>query len=98
LARVVGGSHQQQRLRLLREIPHSAQEGVLEPGAHRQRREERLTTCELCLAQRRRQLEQGERVPARRLDQPHASLGQERNARVTIQQRGSCIRIQPGEP
>jgi len=76
----------------------SGQEGTLEPDAHGQRRKERLTTRELPLAQRRRQLEQGERVPTGRLDQPRASLGQERNARVTIQQRGSCIRIQPGEP
>ena len=43
-ARVVRGSHQQQRLRLVWEIPHSAQEGAFEPGAHRQGREERLTT------------------------------------------------------
>src|SRR6266545_8079937 len=97
LARVVGRGDQEQRLRLLRQPTHAREEGTLDAGADRQGREQRLAAAKLCLAQRKWKLEQGERVPARSLDEPLPSFSRKRDVSMAIEQRSRRHRIKPAE-
>ena len=97
-AALVGRGDQQEGLGLVREAAHTGQEGPLDARADRERLEQRLDARELGVAQRRRQLEQGQGVPVGPLDQPPARLGRERDGRVAVEQRLGRVGIEPCEP
>jgi hypothetical protein len=86
VAGVVGGGGQQQDLRRVGQRLHTPEERALHARADRRRGQQRLGAAALRAAQRRRQLDQGERVSFAGLEQPGPDRRSERLGRRVVEQ------------
>ena len=94
---VVGGDHAEQTLRRLRQPPHALEEEPLGDARKRQRGRQRLGAGELPGGQRRRELDQRERVAAGLLEQ-HVADGRRDRAAGAEADQGLCrVRVQAAE-
>jgi hypothetical protein len=98
IAALLGRRHQQQRSRPARQALDPPQERPPHRGADRQRVGKRRQAGQLAGAERRRQLEQGERVAARRVEQVLPHLRRQRRAGPLGQQRPGRLAVQGAEP
>jgi hypothetical protein len=87
LAGVVGGGEQQHAARASRAGGHARAERRLDRAADGRRPDDRLDAVELRRAERRRQLEQRQRVAVRGLQQPRRDLARHRAVQARAEQR-----------
>ncbi len=97
VAALLGGGHEQQRLRRGRQPAHPVQEDLLDHLADRQPLGQRPYAGKLLGRERARQFEQGEGVARGAVHQQCGHLGSERHGRTLGQQRPRRLGLQPTE-
>jgi hypothetical protein len=91
-AALVGGGHEQQRLRDVWKLGHPSREGALQLRGERQALRERSSSLEQVRAERARQLEERERVPRRRGEEPTPNGRCEvRSVQIEQRARGALV-------